>query len=802
MDWAMRRLALGCTIIALATAACSGAPDQATAPAATKAAGPLSSLNCTADPASITALSIALFPGGNQNAVLTRWLQIADLLSPPSPYDPATANTNTYNLVDYILTKYSSGQTIGGQSAANAALVTSLVNQIFCYSGIDASLPGLGPDEGAGLYGPNSPATLITTGNKQGGVSLPPGNGNVSQQTLITIQRVPDSPGPLLTPLDQYPLFYEFNSSSGEEFTLDAVVGVCTIATDFSRLRVAHNVPEPVPTTIEILPIVPAPFLDCSNASLSLGPNPTLRQFANWGLGQVGRALQSVLMPAQLSAASVLGTGGLAGTTKKFSPFGSVDTLGFETGAAPTSGQSAPEGGTVTTPPAVQVKSPNGVGMKGITVTFSVTGGGGTLTPAGGGSASSSIVGTTDDTGYVTTGSWTLGTGAQTVTAVATPPHPGSGIDPLTGIGFSATANPPTKLAYSVAPTDQTAGTAFGVTVLVQDVNGATVPASSASVSLTLNGGPAGTLQGTTTANASQGVATFSNLVITRAGTYTLTASSASLTSATSANFTISAAAAQTIAINAGNNQTAPENTVLGVAAGTTAPSVIVKDAYLNPVPGVGVEFAIASGGGSVSGASQTTNASGIATVGSWTIVAGTNTLTASAPSIGALAFVQFTATGTSPSTVLVNCSPANGNGDDLTHAFYVNKLGKTIKEVTLYMAVSGTASAPTPYTIKLLASADSYGATPFASSTQTVFLRGNASQNLATNFIFPNSAIPSGTKNVAFQFQVLSNTGGRKLSFALTSGSCASVTETVGVLPLPLSTALRKGVGVRILGN
>jgi hypothetical protein len=182
--------------------------------------------------------------------------------------------------------------------------------------------------------------------------------------------------------------------------------------------------------------------------------------------------------------------------------------------------------------------------------------------------------------------------------------------------------------------------------------------------------------------------------------------------------------------------------------------------------------------------------------------VAGTNTLTASAPSIGALAFVQFTATGTSPSTVLVNCSPANGNGDDLTHAFYVNKLGKTIKEVTLYMAVSGTASAPTPYTIKLLASADSYGATPFASSTQTVFLRGNASQNLATNFIFPNSAIPSGTKNVAFQFQVLSNTGGRKLSFALTSGSCASVTETVGVLPLPLSTALRKGVGVKILGN
>ena len=289
-------------------------------------------------------------------------------------------------------------------------------------------------------------------------------------------------------------------------------------------------------------------------------------------------------MPAQLSAASVLGTGGLAGTAKKFSPFGTVDTLGFETGAAPTSGQSAPQGGTVTNPPAVKVKTPPGVGMKGITVTFSVTGGGGTLTPVGGGSPSSSVIATTDDTGYVATGSWTLGTGTNTVTAVATPPHPGSGIDPLTGVAFTATANPPVKLGYSVQPTNQTAGTAFGVTVVVQDVNGATVPASSAGVSLTLNGGPAGTLQGTATATASQGVATFSNLVITRAGTYTITASSSPLTSATSSSFTISAAAPQTIAINAGNSQTAAEGTILGVAAGTTAPSVIIKDAYANPV--------------------------------------------------------------------------------------------------------------------------------------------------------------------------------------------------------------------------
>ncbi len=200
--------------------------------------------------------------------------------------------------------------------------------------------------------------------------------------------------------------------------------------------------------------------------------------------------------------------------------------------------------------------------------------------------------------------------------------------------------------------------------------------------------------------------------------------------------------------------------------------------------------------------ASQTTSASGIATVGSWTIVAGTNTLTASAPSMGVLAFVQFSATGTSTTTVLANCSPTNGNGDELTRAFYVNKLGKTIKQVTLYLASNDPASGPTPYTIQLQASAESFGATPFGTSTQNVILKGQAGQNLPTNFIFPNSAIPNGTKNVAFQFKVLSNPNNAKVFFARGATSCSSITETAGVLPLPLSTPLGKGVGVRILGN
>ncbi len=96
------------------------------------------------------------------------------------------------------------------------------------------------------------------------------------------------------------------------------------------------------------------------------------------------------------------------------------------------------------------------------------------------------------------------------------------------------------------------------------------------------------------------------------------------------------------IAPNVGDAQTA----VAGAAV-ATAPSVVVKDAYNYPVSGVSVTFAVASGGGSVSGPTATTNAAGIATVGGWTLGthAGPNTLTATSASLTGSP-VTFNATG------------------------------------------------------------------------------------------------------------------------------------------------------------
>ncbi|MEO8334723.1 MAG: Ig-like domain-containing protein [bacterium] len=70
--------------------------------------------------------------------------------------------------------------------------------------------------------------------------------------------------------------------------------------------------------------------------------------------------------------------------------------------------------------------------------------------------------------------------------------------------------------------------------------------------------------------------------------------------------------------INSGDGQTA-----LVGAAEATPPSVIVLDQNGVGVPNVQVTFSVTGGGGSATGLVATTNASGIATVGSWTLGAG-----------------------------------------------------------------------------------------------------------------------------------------------------------------------------------
>jgi hypothetical protein len=83
----------------------------------------------------------------------------------------------------------------------------------------------------------------------------------------------------------------------------------------------------------------------------------------------------------------------------------------------------------------------------------------------------------------------------------------------------------------------------------------------------------------------------------------------------------------------------------------TELPSVLLSDQKGAPVAGTVVTFTVTAGGGTVTGATATSNASGIATVGGWTLgpAAGANTLSAQS---GSLPAVTFSACGTATHTL------------------------------------------------------------------------------------------------------------------------------------------------------
>ena len=89
------------------------------------------------------------------------------------------------------------------------------------------------------------------------------------------------------------------------------------------------------------------------------------------------------------------------------------------------------------------------------------------------------------------------------------------------------------------------------------------------------------------------------------------------------------------------------------------APEVRVTDQYGNPVPGVGVSWAVANGGGTLSAATSTTDATGHATV-EWTLgpAAGQGSITATIAGLPPQSFSAFAAAGT-PAHVRA----AEGNG-------------------------------------------------------------------------------------------------------------------------------------------
>lgn len=218
--------------------------------------------------------------------------------------------------------------------------------------------------------------------------------------------------------------------------------------------------------------------------------------------------------------------------------------------------------------------------------------------------------------------------------------------------------------------------------ILVKDQNGA--PMAGATVNLLILTGGGTVSSATVTTNAS-GVATAAWTLGTTVGNNALNMWSGTLTAITF-TATATAGAASSLTKSAGDNQAG----TAGLAA-PVAPSVVVKDANGNVTADVVVTFAVATGGGSVTGGTATSNALGIATVGSWILGAsGTNTLTASAPGVPT---VTFTATAT-PNVCASSTAHTLGGTNDgalattdcLSGGYYIDFFTTTLAEANAYL--------------------------------------------------------------------------------------------------------------------
>ncbi len=105
----------------------------------------------------------------------------------------------------------------------------------------------------------------------------------------------------------------------------------------------------------------------------------------------------------------------------------------------------------------------------------------------------------------------------------------------------------------------------------------------------------------------------------------------------------VAAGSGQTVNVFAGDGQTGLTGFSVNVP-----PAVVLRDGLGTPLAGKSVTFAMTGGGGNLLGASATTDANGVARVGSWSLTAGANSLTATVNDTGVIIGnpVSFTAMG------------------------------------------------------------------------------------------------------------------------------------------------------------
>jgi len=129
-------------------------------------------------------------------------------------------------------------------------------------------------------------------------------------------------------------------------------------------------------------------------------------------------------------------------------------------------------------------------------------------------------------------------TGTYTLTATSAPALP-----PATSSSFTVQPGAAAQLAFTQLPTNPKIGITMtpAVQVAIQDSLGNTVTGNTSTITISLasSNPPGGTLSGTLNKPAVAGVATFDDLVIGQAGTYTFGATGGGFTASPSSSITV-----------------------------------------------------------------------------------------------------------------------------------------------------------------------------------------------------------------------------------------------------------------------
>jgi hypothetical protein len=261
-----------------------------------------------------------------------------------------------------------------------------------------------------------------------------------------------------------------------------------------------------------------------------------------------------------------------------------------------------------------------------------------------GGTGLQGTVTLTPQNGMATFNDLSVGKPGSSYTFLATGPN----LTPAISTPFVITApvsDSPVKLAFLQQPTNALtqATIAPAVTVVVEDGNGNAVTTATNPITVALTG--VSGLAGTLTAAPQNGIASFSNLSVANAGSYTLSAISPNLTPVTSANFAISSPG--------GNAPPLPVKLVfqqqptnaLTQATITPAVTVVVEDGNGNPVTtAINPVTLTEVGGTGLSGTWSVAPVNGIATFNNLSVSnAGTYTLAAISPSLTPATSKAFT---------------------------------------------------------------------------------------------------------------------------------------------------------------